>query len=205
MWKAPVNAGAFFMTFFDMLLRLQLLFVVPVEIMMKKILLLTFILVFGITALSQNYKTALGARLGREDLGITLQQKTFERQTVEGILSANEHDFEITGLYQFHFPMLLNTFNYYFGLGGHLGISDRFTADADTYEAKYGIDGIIGVEHKFLLIPVVISLDLKPAYNINYDRPFEMDGAFSLRYILVKEKKPLLDKLKDILNLKEKK
>jgi hypothetical protein len=68
--------------------------------------------------------------------------------------------------------------------------------------AFYGGDLIVGTELKVPILPLVLALDLKPAFHVNHDEWGRMNGAFSIRYILVKEKKEK-KKLFGIFNRKD--
>jgi hypothetical protein len=47
-----------------------------------------------------------------------------------------------------------------------------------------GIGGILGLEYNFNEIPINISIDWKPAFNIIGHTSFWGDGAFSIRFII---------------------
>lgn len=149
---------------------------------MKKItLILSLCLLCGVAS-AQNYRTAAGLRIGRGGFGISAQQKIMERSTLEGILSVDSDEFTGTLLLEKHHPLLGKGFNYYLGGGGHIGT-------LNDYGTFYGADAIVGVEMKLPLFPVLLSLDMKPAVHVNHEDWFNFGGGFTIRYILVKEKK----------------
>lgn len=147
-----------------------------------KYILLGIILLFSQLAQAQKYRTALGVRVGRSDFGFTAQQKIFERTTIEGIAGMGPREGRATVLVERHFPLIGKSFNYYLGAGAHVG-------SLKEYGPFYGADAIVGVEMKLPLFPLVASVDVKPSLHANHENWFGMQGALSVRYILVKEKK----------------
>ena len=157
---------------------------------MKKII-LTFTLALFITALAsaQDYDTGVGLRLGFSN-GLTVKHFFSQRSAVEGLLSTRCHGFALTGLYEVHDNAFdVDRLNWYFGGGGHIGFwngdytSSRW-GDEGTNYTVVGIDGILGIEYNFLEIPINISLDWKPAFNLTGYSGFWGDGgALSIRYI----------------------
>jgi hypothetical protein len=133
-------------------------------------------------ALAQKYRTAAGVRVGKADYGLTVQQKLLERTTIEGIAGFGEREVRATVLLEQHFPIIGKPFNYYVGGGAHLG-------NLKDNGGFYGVDAIAGVEMKLPLFPLVASVDIKPALHANHENWVSLQGGFSLRYILVKEKK----------------
>ena len=149
---------------------------------MKKIFLgLGLILAFN-AAQAQKYRTALGVRASRNQLGLTVQQLILPKSTIEVIASAGSNEYSGTALFEHHFPILGRGFNYYLGAGAHLG-------DKKDFGKFYGADLITGLELKTPLLPFTISADLKPAFHVNHGDWFTFGGGISARFILVKEKK----------------
>lgn len=168
---------------------------------MKKL----FLLGLGLSLLSaapaaaQRYKTAAGVRIGGDEFGLTVQQKILERTTLEGLVMAAPRQVTVTALAEQHFPMLGQRFNYYVGGGLHAG-------HLKDYGAIYGLDAIGGIEYKVNGLPFLFSADLKPAFHIKHEEWFNLGGAFSIRYVLVKEKPPTpLEIIKGIFTPKNKK
>jgi len=63
----------------------------------------------------------------------------------------------------------------------------------------WGFDGLIGAEYKIAFIPLVISLDFKPTIEYGSTDWNRFSKAFSVRYIILKQRKTgifrALDKL----------
>jgi hypothetical protein len=155
---------------------------------MKKIL-LTLVLAVTLLALAnaQDYKTGIGLRGGLYN-GLTIKHFIGGKAALEGILSTRWSGFEITGLYEIHNRAFdVDRLNWYYGLGGHVGFYNGDKTSWGTAGTAYtvvGVDGILGLEYSFNEIPINISLDWKPAFNlIGYSHFFGDGGAFSIRYI----------------------
>jgi hypothetical protein len=132
-------------------------------------------------AYAQKYRTAAGLRLGKENFGITIQQKIFEKTTLEGLGIARNREVSATLLAEQHFRILGPSLNYYFGAGGHVG-------NHKDNGAFGGIDAIAGIEYKVALTPFVLSVDFKPTVEFNSDDWARFPTAISVRYIILKEK-----------------
>ncbi len=143
-----------------------------------------------LAAQAQKYTTALGARFGGSAYGLTLQQRVINNTTVEAITLASEREWSATVLAEQHFGILGPSLNYYFGAGGHAGRNK----DSGPF---YGLDGLIGAEYKIPILPLVVSLDLKPTLEFNADDWARFPTAFSLRYIIVKRRTGLAKWLHD--------
>ncbi len=150
---------------------------------MNKFFIISLLLVactFSVQA--QNYRTAAGVRIGRNDFGFPGQQKILKKTTLEAIGTVSGRELSATGLIEQHFPILGPGFNIYLGAGAHIG----HLKDNGTY---YGGDLIAGAELKLPVVPLVLSLDLKPTFHVNHEEWGGVGSGFSIRYILVKEKK----------------
>ncbi|MDQ1296708.1 MAG: hypothetical protein QG611_687 [Bacteroidota bacterium] len=156
---------------------------------MKKIV-MTLLIVFGLVSVSnaQDYKTAIGARLGF-DQGLTIKHFISQKSALEFLLATRWRGFEITGLYEVHNQAFnAERLKWYFGFGGHVGFWDGdYTigwGEPDKNYTVIGIDGILGLEYSFTEVPINIGLDWKPAYNLSGYSGFWADGgALSIRFI----------------------
>lgn len=140
------------------------------------------------SAQAQKYRTAAGLRLGKNNFGLTVQQKVFEKTTLEGLALASSREVSATVLAERHFGILGPSLNYYFGAGGHLG------KNKDT-GGFGGFDALAGVEYKVAFVPLVLSFDLKPTVEINSADWARFPAAFSVRYVLIKDNSGMLDGL----------
>ncbi len=140
-------------------------------------------------AAAQKYITAAGVRLGGGSYGITVQQLVAPRVTIEGIAGLGTREYSGTVLGEYHFGILGPSLNYYFGAGGHLG----HNKDTGGFS---GLDGIVGVEYKVAFLPVALSFDFKPSLEFGGDDYARFPTAFSIRYVFIKRKISLLDKIR---------
>jgi hypothetical protein len=157
---------------------------------MKKIA-LSCLIVFCLVSISyaQDYKTGIGLRGGFAN-GITLKHFTKDKSAFEFILASRWRGLEITGLYEIHNQAFdTKRLNWYFGFGGHVGFwngdnTKNWWGEPGRNYTVLGIDGILGLEYNFTEVPINLSLDWKPAFNLAGYSGFWYDGgALSIRYI----------------------
>lgn len=157
---------------------------------MKKLL-----LVFGITAglwsasnstaNAQDYKHALGGRLGAAN-GITFKTFVTGDRALDFILNFQSKKdysyFRFTGLYEIHQP--INNapgLQWYYGPGATIG-TRRFKP-ADESDLLLSVDGVLGLDYKFNGAPINLSLDWKPAIEVTPDTEFNAEGiGLSIRF-----------------------
>lgn len=150
---------------------------------MRKIKHIYIILVPIILLLSLNLKAQLtdytiGLRMGSYN-GITAKMDFEESTSFEMIMGLKNHGITSTFLLEFNKPIDLywsRGFSWYYGIGTHFGymrtadLRDYFNSD-NSYDLMYtvtsaGIDGIIGLQYKFSDIPIELSIDAKPLFEI---------------------------------------
>ena len=149
---------------------------------MKKLWVLVPALLACNVLCAQRFNTTLGIRIERGDkIGLTAQQRILKHTSLEGIVAAAEREIETNLLIKQHFPLIGQALNMYMGAGGHVG-------NLKDYGVTTGVDAIMGIEYKILILPVVISLDFKPAYHFAHEDWVDFSTAFSARYVLVKYK-----------------
>jgi hypothetical protein len=133
-------------------------------------------------AAAQKYRTAAGLRMSSGLYGLTVQQKFLPKATLEGLALAGSREITGTVLAERHFGILGPSLNYYVGAGGHVGRHK----DTGTFG---GFDAIVGVEYKIAFSRLVVSADFKPSVEFNSDDWARFPTAFSVRYIIIKEKR----------------
>jgi hypothetical protein len=146
------------------------------------LLIVALLLGASLPAQAQKYRTAAGLRLSSGMYGFTVQQKILPKTTLEGLALAGSREVTGTVLAEQHFGLLGPSLNYYLGAGGHVG-------NHKDDGAFGGVDFIVGAEYKIALSRFVISADFKPSIEFNSDDWARFPTAFSVRYILIKEKK----------------
>lgn len=155
---------------------------------MKKITLILAIIVSSIALNAQSYKTGVGIRGGLSN-GLTVKHFISGSNAIEGILSTRWKGFNITGLYEFNNSLPEEGLDWYYGVGGHIGFWDGRYNNAWFKENRtytvIGVDGIIGIEYTFTDIPLNLSLDYKPAFNlVGYSGFWGDEFALSVRYTI---------------------
>ncbi len=155
--------------------------------MKKLVFLLVIAFSLVITSNAQDYNTGIGLRGGLYN-GLTVKHFVGEKAALEGILATRWSGFEVTGLYEIHNPLAdVDRLKWFYGAGGHVGFYDSdYTSwgDPGTNYTVIGVDLVLGLEYSFSEIPINLSLDWKPAFNlIGYSKFFGDGGALSIRYI----------------------
>lgn len=157
---------------------------------MKKLFLLSIAIV-GFTFASnaqQISKNALGLRLGDSNgLGaeVSYQHALGENNRLEADLGWRNGDnynaFQLTGLYQWVFPLDGN-FNWYTGAGGGIASFDGKELLRGQDETAFFIAGDIGIEYNFE-IPLLLSLDFRPTLGFgDFTDDLDFDIALGIRY-----------------------
>ncbi|MEQ9402590.1 MAG: hypothetical protein RIM99_03300 [Cyclobacteriaceae bacterium] len=149
----------------------------------------------------QNYEKSAGIRLGTTS-GLTFKKFTTEDEAIELILSGRNEGMQFSALYLFHQPMEFSfneNFYVHYGLGGHIGY-ERFddiskilvnqAGDAFLFEDKsffvMGIDASLGIEYRWLEVPITIGFDIKPFFNfigMRHTRAKFWDSGISFKYV----------------------
>lgn len=134
---------------------------------MKKILILSFF-TLSLTSYGQEYNHALGLR-GGFNSGLTYRNYASDSKAYEFILSARWGGLSITGLIEYFQPLGSEPgLRWFYGFGAHVGSyrSGKPNVPPANENLLLGIDGIIGIDYKFQGLPINISLDAKPEFNI---------------------------------------
>ena len=154
---------------------------------------LTLILVTLIVAISgitsaQDYETAIGLRGGLAS-GVTLKHFVASDLAVEGILTTHFRGLQITGLAEIHQPAFdVPGLAWFYGGGGHVGFYSYYEGHpwfSESYTGSrgvIGVDGILGLEYTIQELPICLSIDLKPAFNLVGYSGFVNGGGISARY-----------------------
>ncbi|ATL49427.1 hypothetical protein COR50_20855 [Chitinophaga caeni] len=125
----------------------------------------------------------VGARLGWPT-GATARYFISDKSAVEAIGGLQSEQISLTALYQLHndlTTLLSEGWGWYIGAGGHLG-TRRIEGNTKFFS---GIDAIAGINYSFQNFPMNLSIDWKPAVNINAPSTLA-DFGISARYIFRK-------------------
>lgn len=145
-----------------------------------------FLLIGGSSLGAQSYFTAGGIRFG-SSWGLTLQQRLAKRVTGEFILNnaLDNSEFLVTGLGEWHHPILTRRLNIYTGAGLHVG--SRRIEERGERRGTFGLTAIGGAELTFARL--VLSWDIKPALHLTgQPNPISLQTGVSVRYVFVKNK-----------------
>ena len=176
---------------------------------MRKFYLLLILGMLSATGWAQ-YDRSAGVRLGRSG-GLTYKKFIYEEEALEFLLSGRNKGLQLTGTYQSHRPLKFNfsdRFYLHYGVGGHFGFEKRreyrsinrisinnlpdpfdFTTNVDNRNQSQfttGIDGVVGVEYRWIRVPITIGTDMRPYFDFIGMRTarFEFwDSALSVRYV----------------------
>lgn len=172
----------------------------------KSILFVLVLLIFcSFSDLSaQSYEHSAGVRLGHTS-GLTYKKFLVDEQAIELLLSGRNEGIQLTVNYLKHSQMEFafnQNFYVYYGVGGHIGM-ERFNDIKKTIvpqpegsiptfifeDQNYftmGIDGMLGLEYRWLSVPITLSFDVKPYFNFIGMRYTEIkfwDAGFSFKYV----------------------
>ena len=132
----------------------------------RMVLFLGIIILTSISASAQPYKMALGVRFSSQD-AVVNTSATFkyffkEKTAIETMLSFDP--FSIGVLVEQHHALVSDNFTWYVGGGGFVGF---------TGVRNFGLQGVLGLDYKFLTIPLSLSLDWKPELSLVKEFSFE--------------------------------
>ncbi|MEO1052032.1 MAG: hypothetical protein AAFX87_15475 [Bacteroidota bacterium] len=158
------------------------------------------------TASAQEYLNSAGLRLGYTS-GVTYKRFVNDTQAVEFLLGGRNAGLQLTTTYQFNKPLDLSftdRVHFYYGIGAHIGyervfrgtftnpiiinppvFGNEFEIERRT-EFTMGVDPIVGLEYRWLSIPMTISFDIKPYLDfvgMRYTRTRFWDTAISFKYV----------------------
>lgn len=153
---------------------------------MKKIILVT-VLFAGLGLLqseAQSYKTALGIRLSSHgpvvNNSVSLKHFMNENTAVEALFTFSD-PVAIGALIELHKPLSgAEGLQWFYGGGAYIG----FDSDKEGgNRSLMGAQGIVGLDYKFVNLPLNLTLDWKPELNIIDDINFEPSAiGFSIRF-----------------------
>lgn len=121
-----------------------------------------------------SYKTAVGVR-GVGTSGLTIKHFTGSQKALEGIIGFYPNAFSVTLLVERYSPAFdVVGLNWYYGIGGHLAGQSNVVRNEGLYRREsskfgMGVDGIFGIEYKISEVPIAVSLDFKPFFELSTD------------------------------------
>ncbi len=156
---------------------------------MKKWLIAAGFLMVVAGAYSQNYQSAVGARLGYP---LSASYKFFldETNAIEAYAGFRGNStyswLSVSAAYQRHHPIeALEGLQYYYG-AGLSAFFWQFDFDTDSPNLSLGLQGYLGLDYTFSEHPVNLTLDWVPTLFLNgYGSGFGAGyGSLGVRYVL---------------------
>lgn len=123
---------------------------------------------------SHTYKTAVGVR-GVGTSGLTIKHFTRSTLAIEGIIGFYPNAFSATVLVERYAPAFdVAGLRWYYGFGGHVASQSDVVQSEGIYRREssnfgLGVDGIFGIEYKIREVPIAVSLDFKPFFEVDMD------------------------------------
>jgi hypothetical protein len=148
--------------------------------MKKKITLIALLTVLSLSMFGQGYQQAIGVRLG-VNTGVTYKKFLSQDHAIEFIGNALFDDgstyLGVSGEYLWSWG-IVDGLSWFVGPGASVGL---WTGDFSGF--NIALNGMVGLEYKFSLIPLAVGIDLNPHfYFLNSVGISPFVGALSVRY-----------------------
>lgn len=146
----------------------------------------------AVLANAQIYKSTFGLRFDDSQLGFDYTQRILPSLTAEAFLDLETSEIRAGAAVRPHFKIAGRRLNWYPTAG-------VFVAQRRQVGSAWGVAPGVGAEYKFMLAPVVISFDIVPHIYLTPSFPdyFNFQTVFSIKYILVKDKRVKLPKRRE--------
>lgn len=153
---------------------------------------LAFVCMFALAGNAQDYKSAIGAKLG---YGLIASYKTFlnEKSAIDVFGGIRWGGIAAGAYYLNHNPIKgVDRLNWYWGFGGSYTTWSYGSGILGNYY-ELGVSGVLGLDYSFDDIPLNLSVDWAPTFvvvdswdnpGIDYNRFRGGYGALTARYIL---------------------
>ncbi len=168
---------------------------------MKELILTLSMLFATLSAFSQNnayYRFAIGARAGSSKYTCGITAKTFlgEQSAAEVVVAPYKNGLSAAAFYEYHVPLFgKKEFQLYFGGGAHYTKNEEYqnwttlrtgTISYLQVRRSAGFDAIVGIEYKFLALPLAVSIDLRPLvdFSKNSTYSFGFDQGLGIKLAL---------------------
>ena len=169
--------------------------------MLSRICLISVILWSSSVIAQSTYEQSAGIRLGHTS-ALTFKKFMIEEEALEVMVSGRRDGLQLTTIYTFHKPIQFSfneNFFLYYGIGAHVGYEnyDRFSktlisVEPPAFEFRdrtffvMGADALLGIEYRWLSVPITLSFDLKPYFTfigMRYTDGRYWDAAIAFKYI----------------------
>ncbi|UXX79267.1 hypothetical protein N7E81_18095 [Reichenbachiella carrageenanivorans] len=120
------------------------------------------------------YQTAVGVR-GLGTSGISVKHFTKPALAIEGIVGFYPNAFSATVLVErYESAFDVQGLRWYYGIGGHVASQSDVVQSEGIYRREssafgLGVDGIFGIEYKIREVPIALSFDFKPFFEVATD------------------------------------
>lgn len=154
-------------------------------------------ILFAPTLKAQKYRMAVGWRAGSMTNGVTLKVVPVKGIALEGTLNLYPYGPSIGGMIERHKPVLcIQALQVYMGVGGHyrwaynnLVFADPINGIVDAPPPPgtrgIGLDAVAGIELKIPLLPIAVSVELKPMIEWTDQRAvlFGLDPGLGIKMV----------------------
>ncbi|MDD2387938.1 MAG: hypothetical protein PHP52_14280 [Bacteroidales bacterium] len=155
---------------------------------MKKIIVTALVIFIGYGLIAQDYKAAIGIRGGVAQ-GITFKTAVGGNTAFDLIVANLYQGLSLTALYEIHSLDVFGVDNLalFYGFGGQVGFynSTHYPKYLADYSSRIilGVAGVVGIEYTFDEIPINLSVDIVPSFNLVPGFKYWQRGALSIRYV----------------------
>jgi hypothetical protein len=152
---------------------------------MRKLIIFNLLIFFGYNQLNAQarpisrptYKTAIGLRT--YPFGINVKTNLDTRRAALEFIGYFNDGFAVLGLYEWYIDLnQTRNLNFYFGGGGLAGFKNESSGGG----AVLGVSGVIGLDYKFLKIPLNLALDWQPSFQIGRVDEVKSFGGLAVRF-----------------------
>lgn len=159
---------------------------------MRKLLAGLGLMIISFSLPAQLYRTNIGVRLDDSQFGLSIDQKVYDQFVVQAAFDARSNELKATAYARYHLKLIGRRLNVYPGIGAHTGVVKEEGAFG-------GFDLLVGAEYKMMILPVVLSFDVSPAFHTAGNHPdwWNFRTVFSIKYVIVKKKNRLFGKLRN--------
>ncbi len=157
---------------------------------MKYLLLVSILVCFGFSTHAQRYQTALGVKADYTTLDIPSAELSLKHffsgpSAVEVNLGGSRRYIWLQTMYMRN-QFLTSDLDWYWGAGADGGYWVKGSygrTDIGTTQGFWaGIDGTIGLEYTFDVVPINLALDTGPSMRIYPEVKFGWMAGFAMRY-----------------------
>lgn len=163
---------------------------------MKRFLLLIFLAGIGFCTHAQEFKQAVGIRLGWSP-GFEYRIFADDLNSYRFLLSTRDRGLQAHVLKEFHQYDMFNFTDqliFIYGAGVHAGYErwdeEHYNNNSQWYTTKTavvaGVDGLVGLEYLFYKAPVSLGLEVKPYFEFFGKEFFDIelfDVGFTVKYL----------------------